>query len=116
MKKQKCPEIRTIFIASCILFGIFLAIPMIAILQKSFICSNGFTLDFYKNIFTSGKFGTIIKNSVFTALFSAVITTVLAFILTYSIHFTNINKGLKKVIKVIAVLPMLLPTITYPDY
>ena len=113
MKKQKCPEIRTIFIASCILFGIFLAIPMIAILQKSFICSNGFTLDFYKNIFTSGKFGTIIKNSVFTALFSAVITTVLAFILTYSIHFTNINKGLKKVIKVIAVLPMLLPTITY---
>lgn len=96
----------------CILFGAFLLIPMLMILQKSFVGNEGFTLDFYKNIL-GGAFLKIFINSVGIAMASAVITTVLAFILAYSIHFTNIPAPAKKGIHLLAVMPMLLPTITY---
>ena len=44
---------------------------------------------------------------------SALITTVLAFLLAYGVHYTNLPKWMKKLIQGGAVLPMLLPTITY---
>ena len=44
---------------------------------------------------------------------SALITTVLAFILAYAIHYTNLGKRYKWLISKAAILPMLLPTITY---
>lgn len=113
MKKQKNVEIKVIFAAVCLLFVLFLLIPMIMILGKSLIGKSGFTLEFYKNIFLKKNIGSIFLNSVAIAMGSALITTVLAFILAYSIHFTNIPSGIKKVIRALAVLPMLLPTITY---
>ena len=44
---------------------------------------------------------------------SAVLTTCLAFILAYTVHYTNLGRRYKKLIERTAVLPMLLPTITY---
>lgn len=41
------------------------------------------------------------------------LTTLLAFLLAYTIHYTNIPKGYKGLICKAAVVPMLLPTITY---
>ena len=37
----------------------------------------------------------------------------MAFVLAYTIHYTNVPGGLKKFIRLAAVVPMLLPTITY---
>lgn len=113
MVKQKNIEIKVIFAAVCLLFGIFLIVPISMILGKSFIGESGFTLEFYRNVFQGRDFGKIFATSVGIAMLSAVITTILAFILAYSIHFTNIHKALKKIIKALAVMPMLLPTITY---
>lgn len=113
MVKQKNIEIKVIFAAVCLLFGIFLIVPISMILGKSFIGEAGFTLEFYRNVFQGRAFGKIFATSVGIAMLSAVITTILAFILAYSIHFTNIHKALKKIIKALAVMPMLLPTITY---
>lgn len=45
--------------------------------------------------------------------FSAVIAAVLAFIMSYTVNYTNLHKSFKKIVKTLAVLPMLLPTITY---
>lgn len=113
MVKQKNIEIKVIFAAVCLLFGIFLIVPISMILGKSFIGESGFTLEFYRNVFQGRDFGKIFATSVGIAMLSAVITTILSFILAYSIHFTNIHKALKKIIKALAVMPMLLPTITY---
>lgn len=113
MVKQKNIEIKVIFVAVCLLFVVFLIAPISMILGKSFIGESGFTLEFYRNVFQGRDFGKIFATSVGIAMLSAVITTILAFILAYSIHFTNIHKGLKKTIKALAVMPMLLPTITY---
>lgn len=113
MKKQKNIEIKAIFIMVCLLFLIFLFVPMVMILGKSFVGKSGITLEFYRNIFLEKDFGMIFLKSVGVAILSAVITTFLAFILAYSIHFTNIPTVFKKAIHMFAVLPMLLPTITY---
>lgn len=113
MKKQKNVEIKVIFIAVCLLFASFLLIPMIMILGKAFWGKTGFTLSYFVDVFQSRDFGKIFMQSVGIAILSAVITTLLAFILAYSIHFTNIHPRAKKVIRALAVMPMLLPTITY---
>ncbi len=87
--------------------------PMIMILAKSFVGHESFTLDFYRDIFTRKNFGTAFLNSVLVSAGSGLLTTLLAFLLSYTIHYTNLPKGLKKIISVLAVVPMLLPTITY---
>ncbi len=113
MNKKKNIEIKAIFTAICLLFIAFLVIPMVMILAKSFIGDEGFSLEFYRNIFIGRNFGKIILQSIGIAILSAVIATLLAFVLAYSRHFTNLPKWMKKVISSLAVLPMLLPTITY---
>lgn len=112
MKRQRNIEIKEIFLVTCLLFGVFLLIPMLRILQKSFAGNQGITLEFYKNILV-GDFLKIFVNSIGIAMVSALITTVFAFILAYSIHFTNLPSSIKKGIHVLTVMPMLLPTITY---
>lgn len=47
------------------------------------------------------------------SLCSALMATVLAFFMAYSIQYTNLPKNYKSLIKILALLPMLLPTITY---
>lgn len=113
MNRQKNVEIKGIFLLVCVLFGAFLLIPMFMILQKSLIGNEGFTLEFYKNILAGKAFLKIFANSVGIAMASAIVTTILAFILAYSIHFTNLPSVAKKGIHLLAVMPMLLPTITY---
>lgn len=112
-KKQGLVEIKVIFAVVCILFAVFLVVPMLIILQQSFIGKNGVTLEFYRNIFTSRNFGTAFLNSISISMLAAVLTTLAAFVLAYTIHFTNTPDRLKKMIHDAAVLPMLLPTITY---
>lgn len=113
MRQQANKEIKGIFAIICILFAAFLLIPMIFIVGKSVVGNEGFTLEFYKAVFGGREFAGIFGRSVGIAMASAVITTVLAFILAYSIHFTNIHPFAKKGIYKLAVMPMLLPTITY---
>lgn len=112
-KFLKNTPLKLIFLFVAVLFAIFLLMPMIMILAKSFVGHESFTLDFYRDIFTRKNFGTAFLNSVLVSAGSGLLTTLLAFLLSYTIHYTNLPKGLKKIISVLAVVPMLLPTITY---
>ena len=113
MKKQKNIEIKVIFTAMCLLFMLFLLVPMVMILGKAFLGKTGVTFAYFTYIFQGKNFGKAFLNSVGIAMLSAVVTTILAFILAYSIHFTNIPIKGKKIIKALSTMPMLLPTITY---
>ncbi len=113
MKQQTAKEIKGIFAIVCVLFAAFLLVPMIFIIAKSIYGGEGFTLEYYKAVFGGREFAGIFGRSVGIAMASAVATTVLAFVLAYSIHFTNIHPFAKKGIYRLAVMPMLLPTITY---
>lgn len=67
----------------------------------------------YTAVLTGKGFAEAFGNSIIISLTSAVISTVLAFFLAYSIQYTNLGAKYKKLIRLLAVLPMLLPTITY---
>lgn len=114
MKKRiKNLEIKLIFLAVAVLFIWFLAAPIIMLLLKSFQDNTGQIWVHYVDVFTEDGFWQAVGNSFQAAGSSALLTTILAFILAYAVHYTNLAAPLKKLIRGGAVLPMLLPTITY---
>lgn len=107
-------EIKAIFAVMAVFFAGFLAVPMISVLVKSF-TGNGETasLSHYVEVLTGRGFLRALGNSFAISICSALLATVLAFILAYTIHYTNVGKRYKWLISKAAILPMLLPTITY---
>jgi iron(III) transport system permease protein len=110
---HKNREIKIVFAVLAVVFAVFLALPMIRLLYKSFLGSKGLSLDNYISVFTSRGFGRALGNSFLVSSVSAVVTTLLAFFLAYTIHYTNVPDRLKSLLRGTALLPMLLPTITY---
>lgn len=111
--KTKNKEIKVIFAAVVVLFVGFLIYPVVRLLLKSFVGADGVTLTFYKEVLTEHGFLRVLGNSFRVAGMSALLTTVLAFFLSYTIHYTNAPGWVKKLIRGVATLPMLLPTLTY---
>lgn len=103
---------KVILIVLCVLFGLFLAFPMVTILVQSLSAGDGFTLEFYRKIFSKG-IGNAFLNSVGVSALSALLAVVLAFIPAYAVNYTRVNEKFKKALSVMMMLPMLLPTITY---
>ena len=93
--------------------GIYALVPILLLLGKSFEYQGGIALSHYADVLTGKGFAGVFARSAAVASLSAVVTTVLAFILSYTIHYTNVPGGLKGFIRLAAVIPMLLPTITY---
>ena len=112
MRKNR--EIKLIFALTAVFFAGFLAVPMISVVMKSF-TGNGeaASLAHYVEVLTGRGFLRALGHSMVISVCSALITTVLAFILAYAIHYTNLGKRYKWLISKAAILPMLLPTITY---
>ncbi len=110
-KKNK--ETKIIFLAVALLFIGFLLIPVIRLLAKSFLSDNGLTVAFYREVFGTRGFVAALGNSFLIAGCSALVTTAIAFLIAYTVQYTNVNKYVKKFLGAVAVLPMLLPTITY---
>ena len=112
MRKNR--EIKLIFAIVAVFFAGFLAVPMISVLIKSF-TGNGeaASLSHYIEVLTGRGFLRALGNSFAISICSALLATVLAFILAYTIHYTNVGKRYKWLISKAAILPMLLPTITY---
>ena len=112
MRKNR--EIKAIFAVMAVFFAGFLAVPMISVLVKSF-TGNGeaASLSHYVEVLTGRGFLRALGNSFVISICSALLATVLAFILAYTIHYTNTGRRYKWLISKAAILPMLLPTITY---
>ncbi|MEG0721806.1 MAG: ABC transporter permease subunit [Lachnospiraceae bacterium] len=111
--KKKNRESTFIFLLVFLLFAIFLVMPVIQLLGKSFLGGQGLTFTYYREMFSSKGFLKTLGNSFFVSSVSGVLATLIAFFLAYSIHYTNISRKQKVLIRCVAVLPMLLPTITY---
>ena len=106
-------EIKTIYALVLAVFTVFLAVPIIRLLMESFLGEAGAGISNYVEVLTGRGFLRALGNSVIVSVCSALTTTVLAFFLAYSIQYTNLSRRFKSVIRTLAVLPMLLPTITY---
>ena len=110
MKKK---EIKIIFGILCAVFLIFLAAPMVQLLLKSFVKDGSIGAGNFREMFGQKGFLQALGNSFLVSCTSALVTTLLAFIMAYGVHNTNLGRKYKKLIQTVAVLPMLLPTITY---
>lgn len=106
-------ELRLIFIAAIALFAVFLAIPVLRLLWKSFYGDTGLTLDFYTSVVGESNFGQVLRNSFAVSLAAAAVATAIAFIIAYAIHYTQLPHTIKILLQGIVTLPMFLPTITY---
>ena len=115
MQKKKNKKMKLMFGVLAIFFFLFLAIPIVRLLLKSFVLdgNTGFTLENYRDVLTSKGFVKALGNSFAVSSASAIITTLLAFFLAYTVHYTNVPGKYKFLLTRAAVLPMLLPTITY---
>lgn len=106
-------EIKAIYVLVLFLFALFLAAPVIRLLMESAVTETGLGTGNYIEVLTGRGFLRALGNSVTVSVCSAAIATTLAFILAYSIQYTNIGPKGKRLVRLLAVLPMLLPTITY---
>lgn len=115
MQSRKNKEIKLIFTVILVFFLAFLMAPMIQIVLQSLIpdAGNGMSLENYKEVLAADGFQEALSNSFLISSVSAVITTILAFFLAYTVHYTNLGIRYRSWIVRAAVIPMLLPTITY---
>lgn len=113
MKNRKNIEIKLIYTIIMLVFLMFLAVPFFKLLNQAFLGEGSFTLKYFKDILSGTGFIRALRNSLTVSLLSSLITTILAFILAYTIYYTRVPGFWKKIVHWIALLPMLLPTITY---
>ena len=73
-------------------FMIFLAMPIVRLLLRSFMDTNGaYTLSVYQSVFAGRKFGQALRNSFEIAALSAAAATLIAFVLAYTCYYTNLK-------------------------
>lgn len=94
-----------------LLFGFFLLFPLLRLSLQSF--QGEGILSPYREILSKARFWKAAGNSLIISVTSGILTTVLAFGLACAVHYTRLPGWYKKLISRAAVLPMLLPTITY---
>lgn len=111
MKQEK--EIKGIYLFVILVFLVFLLAPIGGLLCRSFTGDRGITLGNYGEVLGGRGFLTAFRNSLVISSVSGAVTTVLAFVLAYTIHYSGLPGRYKSFLKKAAVLPMLLPTITY---
>lgn len=112
MKRQE-RALRFIFAGLAVVFVLFLAVPILRLFARSVWDGSGLTWTYYASVLTGKGFGRALANSFKVSAASAVVSVLIAFVLAYAVHYTRLPRGLKRALSAIAVLPMLLPTITY---
>ena len=113
MTGRKEYEIKTIYCAVVAVFAFFLAVPVLRLLAESFASEAGAGIANYISVLTGKGFLTALGHSASVSIASAVTATAIAFFLAYTIQYTNVPPVFKSLIRTLATLPMLLPTITY---
>lgn len=105
--------VKLLFIPIIFFFICFLFVPLLTMFWQSFRMGKTFTLHNYVEALESIEIREAFINSFQVSFVAAIITTCLAFLLAYAVHFTLMNRFVKKLLQIGITLPMLLPTITY---
>lgn len=111
-KGQK--ELKILYVLITLTLAAILLYPLGCVLFQSILTQDG-GLGFsnYSSLLSQGTFWTTLGNSFTVSGISAAIATVMAFFCAYGLHFTRIRPGVKKIIQIIVLLPLFLPSITY---
>lgn len=111
-KGQK--ELKVLYILITLTLAAILLYPLVCVLFQSVLTKEGgIGLANYTSLLSQSSFWTALANSFTVSGISAAIATLMAFFCAYGLHFTRIRPGVKKVIQIIVLLPLFLPSITY---
>lgn len=111
-KGQK--ELKVLYILITLTLAAILLYPLGCVLFQSVLTKEGgIGLANYISLLSQSSFWTALANSFTVSGISAAIATLMAFFCAYGLHFTRIRPGVKKVIQIIVLLPLFLPSITY---
>lgn len=111
-KGQK--ELKVLYLLITLTLAAILLYPLGCVLFQSVLTKSGtLGLGNYVSTLTQSQFWTALGNSFTVSGISAAIATVMAFFCAYGLHFTRIQPSIKKVIQIIVLLPLFLPSITY---
>ncbi len=110
---RKNRELKLIFLVVAVFFAAFLAVPAVKLFVKSFWGDEGLTSSFYTAVFTTKNFTKALGNSFLVSICAAALAVAVAFVFAYCIYYTRLPKGMKRLLQIMATLPMYLPTITY---
>ena len=111
-KGQK--ELKVLYILITLTLAAILLYPLGCVLFQSVLTKEGgIGLANYTFLLSQSSFWTALANSFTVSGISAAIATLMAFFCAYGLHFTRIRPGVKKVIQIIVLLPLFLPSITY---
>ena len=107
-------ELKILYVLITLTLAAILLYPLGCVLFQSILTQDG-GLGFsnYSSLLSQGTFWTALGNSFTVSGISAAIATVMAFFCAYGLHFTRIRPGVKKIIQIIVLLPLFLPSITY---
>ena len=111
MRKNR--ELKIIFLIIAVFFASFLAVPVVRLFVKSFWGEQGITGSYFAEVFTTKNFTKALGNSFLVSICAAVLAVAVAFVFAYCIYYTRLPKGVKRLLQIMATLPMYLPTITY---
>lgn len=104
---------RMILILILLFFTVFLILPIVFLLGRSFFLDGALTLYHYKDILTNPEITNALFNSLKVSSTAAMVTTILAFFMSYTLHMTRASTWTHSYIKNMTLLPMFVPTITY---
>lgn len=111
-KGQK--ELKVLYILITLTLAAILLYPLGCVLFQSVLTKEGgIGLTNYTSLLSQSSFWAALANSFTVSGISAAIATLMAFFCAYGLHFTRIRPGVKKVIQIIVLLPLFLPSITY---
>ena len=111
-KGQK--ELKVLYILITLTLAAILLYPLGCVLFQSVLTKEGgIGLTNYTSLLSQSSFWTALANSFTVSGISAAIATLMAFFCAYGLHFTRIRPGVKKIIQIIVLLPLFLPSITY---
>ncbi len=111
-KGQK--ELKVLYILITLTLAAILLYPLGCVLFQSVLTKEGgIGLANYTSLLSQSSFWAALANSFTVSGISAAIATLMAFFCAYGLHFTRIRPGVKKVIQIIVLLPLFLPSITY---
>lgn len=110
---RKSFELKLCFVLVCVIFAIFLGLPLGNLALKSLQTGSGLGLANYQQMLGNDKFLQAFGNSFVIASLEALITTILAFFLAYGLHMTRLPHKIKEMLQLVIMMPMFLPSITY---
>ena len=107
-------ELKVLYILITLTLAAILLYPLGCVLFQSVLTKDGgLGWENYASLLSQSNFWTALGNSFTVSGISAAIATVMAFFCAYGLHFSRIQPGIKKLIQIIVLLPLFLPSITY---